>query len=51
MTQCNIVEHIIKDEIKKYRENYSNRLSYHCKLSAISLVDDTEELRRVKSYT
>ena len=40
----------IKDEIKKYGENYLNRLSNHCNPLAIPLLDETEEVRRLKRY-
>lgn len=39
---------IIKDEIKRFSSNYLNRLSYHPNVLAISLLDDSDEVKRLK---
>ena len=38
----------IKDEINKFSERYLNRLSYHSNTLAINLLNDEEEVRRLK---
>lgn len=38
----------IKDEIKKFSQNYLKRLSDHPNVLAITLLDDTDEVRRLK---
>lgn len=38
----------VKEEIKKYSMNYLNRLSSHENILAIALLDDSEEVRRLK---
>lgn len=38
----------VKEEIKRYSSNYMNRLSYHENILAITLLDDTNEVRRLK---
>lgn len=40
----------VKDEINRFSENYLGRLSNHCNPCAISLLDDTEEVRRLKRH-
>lgn len=38
----------VKDEISRYSANYLNRLSNHPNVLVITLLDDTDELRRLK---
>lgn len=38
----------VKEEISRYSANYLNRLSNHPNVLAITLLDDTDELRRLK---
>ncbi|KAI8115980.1 RNA-directed DNA polymerase from mobile element jockey [Lucilia cuprina] len=38
------------DEIKRFSGNYLERLNQHMNPLAISLLDDTEEVRRLKRY-
>lgn len=38
----------IKDEIKRFSNNYLNRLSNHSNVLAINLLDDSNEVRRLK---
>lgn len=40
----------VKDEINRFSANYLQRLSNHCNPLAISLLDDTEEVRRLKRH-
>lgn len=38
----------VKEEIKRYSTNYLDRISNHSNLLAITLLDDTDEIRRLK---
>lgn len=40
----------IKDEINRFSLRYIDRLSNHCNAFAISLLDETEEVRRLKRF-
>ena len=39
---------LVKDEIKRFSKNYLDRLSNHNNLLAIMLLDDTNEVCRLK---
>ena len=40
----------VKEEIKKFSERYLQRLSNHSNILAINLLDDSEELQRLKRF-
>ena len=40
----------VKEEMKKFSERYLQRLSNHSNISAINLLDDSEELQTLKRF-
>lgn len=40
----------VKEEINKFSERYLNRLSNHSNILAINLLDDSDEIRRLKRF-